>query len=417
MDSLTLNINYMDIFKPDSDQIAAMELFYSGKSVFLSGKAGVGKSTLIRHAINANKFLRRPVLLGTTGIAAINIGGQTLHSFFSIPPSQEPLTFERCNYVKTEKRMMWDRTSIIIIDEVSMLRPDVLDAIHWTLQKNHCQGLHRKQVIFVGDEKQLPPVIKQAEEEAFFNEYASTSFTEAKIYPRLNVSTVNLTHIHRQDNADFIEQLNVVREASRTVQGFPEYFDKFVTDEPKGVIITPHVETARHYNARMLSSLNTPLFKFKAEVTGEISTKDFNMEETLLLKDGAIVMHTVNDPETGLVNGSVGTIRIRTKEGSMVTPELVFEDDRTGGSYPMFFHVFEKKEYYYDEYTSTLKQRTVGSATQYPLKLAYAMTIHKSQGLTFEECTIDLSRSCFADGQLYTALSRVRGPEGLNIIL
>lgn len=216
---------------------------------------------------------------------------------------------------------------------------------------------------------------------------------------------ISLNKIHRQSDFEFIDNLNILRDGRKS-----EYFRGFVGEKPIGVILSPHAATARSYNLKELKRLDGDIFESEAVITGKINIKDFNIEQTLQLKSGARVMFSVNMREVGVVNGSMGHVEI--EDG-----EVVFVDERSGDRIEVRPYEFKKEEYYYDDFSGKLKQKTVGEILQYPLKLAWAMTIHKSQGLTFDKCTVDLSRKCFESGQMYTAISRVRSPEGLRLIM
>lgn len=389
------------------DQELAIKEILSGKNIFLTGKAGTGKSTVVRHAI---KLLRKNkkkniAVLGTTGIASMNIGGQTMHSFFSLP-IVDFCTFEKCFYIKKEKRRMLNSTDVIIIDEASMLRADLLDGIEYTLLKNRCNSLSTKQIIFVGDLKQLPPVVKSYELPLFENEYKGFEFFHAKIIDNIGLKEIELSTIHRQSNEEFIDNLNILRDGGKS-----DYFKRFVSSETKGTILTPHTSTAISYNKIKLAELKTEQFEYFCEIENEdgyqIDIDDFRIDRKLILKSGSRIMYLVNDGF--LVNGSTGTLLIENNGTSLW---FICDD---GHKHKINTYVFEKKIYYLDN--GDLKLRVVGVVKQYPIKLAYAITIHKSQGLTFDEVTIDLSKKAFVKGQIYTAISRVRTPEGLNIII
>lgn len=384
-----------------NDQQKAVDSIIEGKNIFLTGKAGTGKSFVIKECIKILQRAKKNVaILGTTGIAANNIGGQTLHSFFKVPINGVA-TFEKCFYTKIETREIWDMTKVIIIDEVSMLRPDTLDSINWTLVKNKCRSLRSKQIIFIGDLKQLPPVVIDNEIMELEQKYGGLSFLDSEICEKLHLEAIELTTIHRQSDPEFIENLNILRDGGKS-----EYFKQFVTDQTNGIILCPHKATAGVYNTSELNKIDSETFTSEAVIQGNnIKVEDFNIEKTLHLKDGCRVMFLLNLGR--LVNGSIGTLEIKDNK-------LYFNDSE--GRVLICKEEFEKKEYYLKD-NGKLDLRKVGSIMQYPLKLAYALTIHKSQGLTFENVTIDLRKKCFEKGQLYTAISRVKSPKGLNLIL
>lgn len=374
----------------------------AGKNIFLTGKAGTGKSFIIRKAMEMLKETgRRVIAVAPTGIAANNIDGATIHSTFSVRPFGV-ISFEECNFLKPGSRDVMKKANTVIVDEVSMLRPDTLDAMHWTLIKNGLPGLDKKQVIFVGDLKQLPPILEDNTRAVLYRTYEGDRFTDAQVYPRLEVITIELDEILRQSNPDFIEALNVIREG-----GKHPYFRQFVGLEPKGVILAPYNATVQAYNEAGLNAQSGELFTFQAEISGNAKPQDFQLEEQIQVKHGCKIMYLVNSNDNPLRNGTLGTYIVRG-ENQFIRVGLT--------DWKLETTTITKKQYVYDKTEDSLKLREIGSITQFPFKLAYALSIHKSQGLTFDEVTIDLRRPCFQKEQMYVALSRVRGPEGLRII-
>lgn len=373
-----------------------------GDNIFLTGKAGTGKSFVVKYAIERlREEGRKVVAIAPTGVAANNIGGQTIHSMFSINP-YGVTEFKTCNFLRGEKRRMLDAVDTIFIDEISMLRPDVLDAINWTLLKNGCRSLHKYQVIFIGDLKQLPSPINDNTRSVLFRTYNGEEFFESKCYPKLNVVNIELDEVLRQTDGDFIAALNIIREGGRD-----EYFRRFVGTEPCGIILAPHNTTVDAYNRKGLDQLTTPTITFTAKIEGNVKADDFNLPTVITVKNGAKIMYLANQVGGELINGSLGVFV--SHEGCHYI--RVGDVDHAIG--PL---LFTKKEYVLNERKDELELRELGSIEQMPIKLAYALSIHKSQGLTFDEVTVDLSRPCFSKGQMYTALSRVTGPDGLRII-
>jgi len=373
-----------------------------GDNVFLTGKAGTGKTFVVKKAIQLLKKNGKNVMaIAPTGVAANNLGGATIHSTFSLQPFGVH-SFQTANFFKTEKRRMMDKVDCIFIDEISMLRPDVLDALNWTLLKNGCDGLHTKQIVFVGDLKQLPSPIDDNLRSVLYRDYDGEEFFEAKIYPKLNIVNVELDEVLRQTNEEFINNLNIIREGCKS-----EYFRKFVGTEQKGIVLAPHNTTVDKYNKDGLDLIKHPQITFDAKVTGNVKADEFNLPSRINVKNTAKIMYLANSKENNLVNGTLGIfiehkgcyyIRVNDVDFALKTME------------------FTKKEYVLDKKSNTLELQEIGKIEQYPIRLAYALSIHKSQGLTFEEVTVDLSRPCFAKGQMYVALSRVTGPDGLRII-
>lgn len=380
-----------------------LEAAYQGHNIFLTGKAGTGKTTVVKHLIKQAEAMGKKIIaLAPTGVAANNIGGQTIHSMFSINPFGIAC-YDECNFLKTEKRKMLNLVDIILIDEISMLRPDVLDAVHWTLIKNGCEGLDKKQIIFIGDLKQLPSPINDTTRSVLYQTYDGEEFYFAKIHHKLKVKNIELVEVLRQSDEEFIHNLNIVRDGGKS-----EYFKRFLTKEPKGIVLAPHNATVLIYNKKGLKELNTEAFEFVARVTGNAKAEEFNVESVIHMKQGAKIMYLVNSQNNDLVNGTLGTfvshngchfIRVNEVDHAL-TP-----------------YCFTKMEYVLNEKKDALELQEIGTIEQFPIKLAYALSIHKSQGLTFDEMTVDLSKPCFQKGQLYVALSRVKTPGGLGIIV
>lgn len=382
-----------------------LDLANKGENIFLTGKAGTGKSFIVDYFVNQSK--KEVAKLGTTGIAAANIRGQTIHSFFQINP-YEVFQGKQDQRLSAQRRKAIKKAEVFIIDEVSMMRPDLLDAI-----QGRC-NLKNKQIIFVGDLKQLP-VIQSGKEQHIVNSiYGSHLFYDAKIYKELNVVNIELDEIKRQSDTRFIEALNKIREGEKD-----DYFRRFVGDSPNsGVILAPHNSTVSKYNSEGLNKLDSELITFKASIEGKINPKDYKVDEEIYVKNGAKIMYCINNKEAGLVNGDIGTFLIEDDKYFFV---------KEGHKTELTRSIFENQKYVVEEVKKKTKEgkiifveelilKKIGEMRQYPIKLAYALSIHKSQGMTFDEVTVDLTRRCFAPGQMYVALSRCTNPEGLRII-
>lgn len=380
-----------------------LELAETGNNLFLTGKAGTGKSHIIRELISRLKARKKKVIaLAPTGIAANNIEGQTIHSMFSIPPFGI-ITSEDVNHLKREKYRLLTLVDVIIVDEVSMLRPDILDAMHWTLEKNRCGGLEKKQIIFVGDLKQLPVVLDDNAKSVLYDKgYKGHTFQDALVYSSLEVQKIELDEILRQSDPEFIDNLNIIREGGKS-----EYFRQFVSQESSGIVLAPHNATVQGYNERGLESVDSKMHTFKAKVHGNVNAHDFNVESEIRVKHGCKIMYLVNSKENPLRNGTLGEFVVKDGE---------YFIECQGVNYKLEKFEFTKKEYVFDHSEGALILRIIGSLEQYPFKLAYALSIHKAQGLTFEQVTVDLTLPCFQTGQMYVALSRVTAPYGLRII-
>jgi ATP-dependent DNA helicase PIF1 len=380
-----------------------LDAVLEGKNVFLTGKAGTGKSFVLRKAIDTLTQLSKKVIaVAPTGIAASNVGGQTIHSLFSLNPFGV-LEYDTCNFLRGEKRRLLDAVEVVIIDEVSMLRPDILDAMNWTLIKNGCKPLLTKQLIFTGDLLQLPPVLDDNTRSVLYQTYDGENFDQAKVYQKLDVIEIELDEVQRQSDPEFIENLNVVREGGKS-----EYFRQFVNNEAAGVILAPHNSTVQRYNEEGLSKLPGEEFVFKATVTGNVKADDFNLETVVRVKNGAKIMYLLNSKNNPLVNGTLG-IFVSYNDCHYIRVGSV--------DYALDIELCVKREYVFNADQDRLELVEIGSISQYPIKLAYALSIHKSQGLTFDEVTVDLTRPCFQKGQLYVALSRVKSPQGLRIMV
>jgi len=389
-------------FKLSDKQDAFLTAVKEGKSVFLTGKAGTGKSYVVKKAITDLIDLgKKVVAIAPTGVAANNIGGQTIHSMFSINP-YGVASFDTCNFLKTEKKRMMNAVDVIFIDEVSMLRPDILDAMNWTLIKSGCDGLDKKQIVFIGDMKQLPPVLDDNTRSVLFRDYDGETFEWASIFTKLNVETIELDEVLRQSDPEFIDNLNLVREGVKA-----PYFTRFRTTEPNGIILAPYVSTVEKYNKEGLDAIDSKEIIFTAKVDGNVKAEDFNLQSEIRVKQGAKIMYLANSKNNPLVNGTIGTFITHNDCHYIRVDQEDYVLDRM---------LFTKKQYVLNKFSNRLELEEIGSIEQIPIKLAYALSIHKSQGLTFDEVTVDITRPCFQKGMLYVALSRVKTPNGLRII-
>lgn len=387
-----------------SKQDIFLDAVLQGQNVFLTGKAGTGKSFIVKEAIKLlRKKGKKVIALAPTGIAANNIGGQTLHSFFSIPPFGV-VTYETANFIKNEKRRLLDLVDVIFIDEVSMMRADLLDGINITLLKNGCKKINKFQFIFIGDMKQLKPVVDDNMKSVLLQHYKGVQWYHARCMSKINPAEIELTEIIRQTDPDFISALNIIRDGGKS-----EYFRQFLHNEPQGIILAPHNNTVTKWNNIGLNELPGQLHNFKAVISGTAKLQDFNLEPLIQVKHGAKIMYLINSSaDNNLFNGTLGTF---------IDDDGEFFIDVKGVKYPLELTTLSKKQYVLNKAEDDFELKEIGSITQYPFKLAYALTIHKSQGLTFDTVTLDLTRSVFEDGQMYVALSRVRTPEGLRIII
>ena len=404
------------------------------RSVFLTGKAGTGKTTLL-HKIIASTH-KQAVIVAPTGIAALNAGGVTIHSMFQLPfagfipefgtaPNfsdrakleTKDTLMRHFNMNKQRKNVLLGM-ELLIIDEVSMLRADLLDAIDWTLRnvrKNNAP-FGGVQVLYIGDLLQLPPVVKNEEWAELRKYYPGIFFFHARVIQENPPLYIELTKIYRQSDEKFIHILNNLRNNSITAQDV-ENLNEFVHPEfdlknNEGYItLTTHNAKADEMNAKSLSELKGKSFKYEATITGDFPQHMFPLEETLELKKGAQVMFIKNDPssEKNYFNGKMGVVK------SLSDGEILVYFPEEKKTIEVETHEWQNIRYSLNENTKEINEEVLGSFVHFPLKLAWAITVHKSQGLTFDKAVLDVSQ-VFAPGQAYVALSRLRSLDGLVLL-
>jgi len=394
----------------------------TGEDLFLTGRAGTGKSTLLTEFRRQTK--KRVAVLAPTGVAAVNVGGQTIHSFCGFKPD---ITLKKVKKLgaDSKKAKVLDRLDTIIVDEISMTRADILDCFEKFLRVNRRGkdgGPGRPfggiQMIFIGDLYQLPPVVASSEKQAFETLYKSPYFFDAKSFDHGKFHFIELEKVYRQSDGNFIRLLNSIRNNSVGDAEFAELNVRYeagsksrgMKSAAKGkikVCLTSTNAKATEINEAKLDELPGNEIVFTATVSGRFERSHMPTDEVLRLKEGAQVMLLNNDAEGRWVNGTMGVVEgIDEFEGITVKLE-------TGDSYVVTENEWDVFEYRVEG--GDLRTSTVGSFTQYPLKLAWALTIHKSQGKTFDEVVIDLGRGTFAHGQLYVALSRCRTLGGITL--
>ena len=405
----------------------------TNRNIFLTGKAGTGKTTLLHKIINT--CYKNTVVVAPTGIAALNAGGVTIHSMFQLPfasflptLSNPPIVNEFLRFenrfslrkhfqMHKNKQQVIRNMELLIVDEVSMLRADVLDAMDYMLQfiRKDKRPFGGVQVLFIGDLLQLPPVVKQEEWEVLKHYYKGMFFFQSEVITQNPLLYVELETIYRQTDKLFISILNHLRENQLTSEDIKQLENYVQPDFPKKhlkdyITLTTHNAKADAMNQREMGKLTSPLFSYEADIVDDFPEYLYPIEKVIQLKEGARVMFIKNDisGEHLFFNGKMGTV-VSLSEGE-ITVKLdggrVINVER---------YEWENVRYKLNETTKDIEEERLGSFTQYPLRLAWAITIHKSQGLTFEKAILDLA-SVFASGQAYVAFSRLRSLDGLILL-
>ncbi len=382
----------------------------TNRSLFLTGKAGTGKSTFLQLFRRTTK--KKTVVLAPTGIAALNVQGQTIHSFFGFPPRVIlPKDIKKSGYRKWFKEI-----EVMVIDEISMVRADLLDAIDRSLQ------LHREnplpfggvQVVFIGDLFQLPPVVASGEERMMLEAlYETPYFFSAQVMKKVDMEYMELRKVYRQDNRHFLRLLDAVRLNQvdwEDLEDLNTRFQPAFKPTRSYITLSPYNRVVDRINQRELANLSTPEYIFSATVEGSFDPRLYPADFQMHLKEGAQVMFIKNDQEGEYVNGTIGEvveldhhkIVVETNEGGS-TKNIRVEQD----TWEVLRYRPKKDN------PDQLETEVLGTFTQYPLKLAWAVTIHKAQGKTFDKVVIDMGRGAFEYGQAYVALSRCRTLEGI----
>ena len=386
---------------------------HTGISIFLTGKAGTGKTTFLRTL--KEKSSKRSIIVAPTGVAAINAGGMTIHSFFQLPlsPFVPEANFKnRFDYSK-EKRKIIRTLDLLIIDEISMVRSDVLDAIDSVLRRfrEHEKPFGGVQLLMIGDLQQLTPVVTPEDEVILQRYYDTSYFFGSKALRSISYVTIELTHVYRQQDEEFITLLNNIREGQVSETDLKRLNERFNPNfEPEVgsdyIRLTTHNKMAESYNEVQLHNLPSKACTFIAEADGNFPEYNYPADFKLTLKRGAQVMFIRNDNNGRYYNGRIGHVTHIDNEKILV---LCPGDDK---EIEVQQETWENTKYSLNEKTKQIEAEVQGTFKQYPLRLAWAITIHKSQGLTFEHAIIDAQLS-FAAGQVYVALSRCKTLEGL----
>ncbi|MBN2621063.1 AAA family ATPase [candidate division WOR-3 bacterium] len=389
---------------------------HTDKHIFVTGKAGTGKSTLLSYFRSVTK--KKIVVLAPTGVAALNVQGETIHSFFGFKPD---VTLQNLPAPPRKRTKLIKELDAIVIDEISMVRADLLDCMDHMLR--HCRNKKTRpfggvQMILIGDLYQLPPVVTSKEKKIFKDHYASEYFFDSRVFKRLTMEFIELEKVYRQKDESFIDLLNVIRNNTVTDDHLTllntrvgaEFSPK--TASAYVVYLTPYNKTAYQINTKHLEGLKGRMYTWHAGITGAFDEHSYPTDFELNLKTGAQVMMLNNDKQGRWVNGTLGTvtnIRFNRKKGCEELSVRLAGGDAEK-VLPFTWEIFH---FQYNEESRTIETETVGSFTQYPLKLAWAVTIHKSQGKTFDRVIIDVGRGTFAGGQMYVALSRCTAFQGI----
>ena len=388
---------------------------HTGRSIFLTGKAGTGKTTFLKTVVEQSK--KRTIVVAPTGVAAINAGGMTIHSFFQLPftPYVPNARIQSKFDFGKEKRRIIASLDVLIIDEISMVRSDLLDAIDSVLRRyrDHYKPFGGVQLLMIGDLQQLTPVVTP-EDEALLKPYYDTPyFFGSKALQQIEYVTILLSQVFRQEDAAFLDVLNHIREAHPTTNDFAVLNQRcqpaFIPRQGEGYIrLTTHNYLADNYNENELRKLPAHSYTFQAQIEGNFPEYSYPTSEVLTLKEGAQVMFVKNDPtgEHRYFNGRIGEI-VEISESHVC---VLCAGDAEGIEVEPL--EWENAQYQLNPETRVIETKIQGTFRQLPLRLAWAITIHKSQGLTFERAIIDANLS-FAPGQVYVALSRCKTLEGM----
>ena len=417
-------------FVPDTQnkefQDALNLIQYTRQSVFLTGKAGTGKSTFLRYICEHTK--KKHVVLAPTGIAAINAGGSTLHSFFKLPfypllPDNPDFSLQRgrihefFKYTKPHRKLL-EELELIIIDEISMVRADIIDAVDRILRvysRNLREPFGGKQILLVGDVFQLEPVVKGDEREILNRFYPTPYFFSARVFNQIDLVSIELQKVYRQTDATFVGVLDHIRNntvGATDLQLLNTRYGTQIEESEADMYITlaTRRDNVDHINDKKLAELPGEPVTFSGEITGDFPESSLPTSQELVLKPGAQIIFIKNDFDRRWVNGTIGII-----SGFDPFEETLYVITDDGKECDVKRESWQNIRYKYNEEKKQIEEEELGTFTQYPIRLAWAITIHKSQGLTFSRAVIDFTGGVFAGGQAYVALSRCTSLEGIQL--
>lgn len=405
-----LNVKQIDIsdIKLSLEQQKLFEkLENTHNHFFITGKAGTGKSVLLQYF--KQNSAKRLVVVAPTGVAALNVGGQTIHSLFRIPP--EFITKEKLR-LSPRTAMLLRNLDTVVIDEISMVRADLMDAIDYLLRlaRNSNIPFGGVQMVMFGDLYQLPPVVHDPELHKYFaDNHGGYYFFNAHVWRNTLPEIYELSTIFRQKDENFKEILNAIRTGDVRIQTLSLLNSRVIIDIPEDGIITLVTTNSlvSEINHHRLEQLEGEVKEYRATITGELEQSSFPTDEVLRLKKGAQIMLLKNDREKRWVNGTLGYI------ASLSNDEVKVNVDGIVYSIPR--ETWSKIRYYYDQQKRKVEEEVISSFTQFPLRLAWAVTVHKSQGQTYGSVAVNMGDGAFAHGQTYVALSRCKSLEGLYL--